>query len=94
MIKPLGKVLVERGAITGMDISKALVRQRSGGSAMRMGDILLELGLVTDEQLMAALEEQRASTPSRAVKPKDHPLFCEPAFLSPRSTEAVTKKTP
>jgi len=94
MVKLIGKVLVERGDITGVDVSKALVRQRSGGSAMRMGDILLEMGLVKDEQLMAALEEQHGSTPSRATKSKDHPLFCEPTFPSPRSTEAATKRTP
>ena len=84
MIKPIGKVLVECGVITRMDISRALVRQRSGGSAKRMGDILLEMGLVTDEQLKAALEEQHGSTPSRAVRSGGQPFALQTSLSSPQ----------
>lgn len=62
MIKPLGKVLVECGFITNMQLSEALIRQKASGGAKRMGDIFIEMGLLTQEKLEAALKKQQESS--------------------------------
>jgi len=59
MIKPLGKVLVEYGFITNLQLSEALLRQKSSGGAKRMGDILLEMGMLSQEKLDIALQKQQ-----------------------------------
>lgn len=52
---------MESGFITNMQLSEALIRQKSGGGAKRMGDVLIEMGLLTQEKLEAALKKQQES---------------------------------
>ncbi len=54
--KPLGQILLDRGAITTGALGDALARQ--AGENARLGDILLANGLVSSRDLHAALAER------------------------------------
>lgn len=57
-LKPLlGKILVERGVVSDVQLTAALSDQRRRGG--RVGDRLVALGFITHRQLMGALAEQR-----------------------------------
>jgi len=63
---PLGKMLVERGAVSADDVVEALSKQK------KIGEILVEEGKVTPENIDQAIEAQRkqAQEISEAKKPK------------------------
>lgn len=61
MIKPLGKILVEGGFITNMQLSEALIKQKASGGAKRMGDIFMEMGILSPQDLETALKKQQES---------------------------------
>lgn len=100
MIKPLGKVLVECGFITNMQLSEALIRQKASGGAKRMGDIFIEMGLLTQEKLEAALKKQQesstrmglgkrplmasSSAPQRAIQSQSFYREGSPSQMSPQ----------
>ncbi len=54
----LGKVLLEREAITKTALAAALQAQKDGSSKRRLGEILLERGEVTEKDLTAAVAAQ------------------------------------
>jgi hypothetical protein len=54
--RPLGRVLVERGALGETELQEALRIQRESGR--RLGEILVERGYVTSQALVAAVIEQ------------------------------------
>jgi len=59
--KPLGAILVERGACTAQDVERALAEQaRSGG---HVGEILLAMGKIERQQLLTALGVQGGLDP-------------------------------
>lgn len=61
MIKPLGKILIECGFITNMQLGEALIKQKESGGSKRMGDIFLEMGVLSSEHLEIALKKQQES---------------------------------
>jgi hypothetical protein len=66
--RPLGRVLVDRGAIAEADLEEALQVQRASGR--RLGEILVERGYVTAQALVSAVIEQHGledETPATAV---------------------------
>jgi hypothetical protein len=66
--RPLGRVLVDRGAIAEADLEEALQVQRASGR--RLGEILVERGYTTAQALVSAVIEQHGleeETPARAV---------------------------
>jgi len=62
VIKPLGKILVECGFISNMQLSEALIKQKASGGSKRMGDIFLEMGILSPQDLETALKKQQEST--------------------------------
>ena len=54
--KKLGQLLVERGAITGEQLIRAIQSQRALGG--RIGTCLLEMDVVTEDHLLEALSQQ------------------------------------
>ncbi len=52
----LGKLLMERGLISGQDLERALDEQERTGELL--GSVLVRLGLITNEQLMPVLADQ------------------------------------
>jgi hypothetical protein len=54
--RPLGKVLLEKGFLTGPQLNDALEKQREGHG--RLGEILVSRGLLSGTQLAQALAEQ------------------------------------
>jgi hypothetical protein len=66
--RPLGRVLVDRGAIAEVELEEALHVQRESGR--RLGEILVERGYVTAQALVSAVIEQHGleeETPVRAL---------------------------
>ena len=66
--RPLGRVLVDRGAIAEAELEEALHVQRESGR--RLGEILVERGYVTAQALVSAVIEQHGleeETPAAAV---------------------------
>jgi hypothetical protein len=67
--RPLGRVLVDRGAIAESELQEALHVQRESGR--RLGEILVERGYVTAQALVSAVIEQHGldeeETPTAAV---------------------------
>jgi hypothetical protein len=66
--RPLGRVLVDRGAIAEVELEEALTLQRESGR--RLGEILVERGYVTARALVSAVIEQHGleeETPAAAV---------------------------
>lgn len=66
--RPLGRVLVDRGAIAEAELEDALHVQRESGR--RLGEILVERGYVTAQALVSAVMEQHGleeETPAAAV---------------------------
>jgi len=55
--KPLGEILIEKGAITEGELQEALNEQSQDGSR-RLGEILMDLGHVDQEDVNSALAEQ------------------------------------
>jgi type IV pilus assembly protein PilB len=55
--RPLGEILVDRGAITSADVDAALAVQQS--SDLRLGEILLQLDLLLPQVVVDALASQR-----------------------------------
>ena len=68
MIKPLGKILVECGFITNMQLSEALIKQKASGGAKRMGDIFLEMGILSPQDLETALKKQQETASGPGVR--------------------------
>lgn len=56
--KPLGQMLVERGAITGEQLLRAIESQQAVGG--RIGTCLLEMDVLTEETLLETLSDQLA----------------------------------
>ena len=56
--KKLGQLLVERGAITGEQLIRAIQSQRAVGG--RIGTCLLEMDVLTEDHLLEALSQQLA----------------------------------
>jgi len=54
--KPLGRLLVEKGALSEEDLEVALERQRTEGGPL--GQILLGMGAVTEQNLARSVTEQ------------------------------------
>ena len=66
--RPLGRVLVDRGAIAEAELEEALHVQRETGR--RLGEILVERGYVTAQTLVSAVIDQHGleeETPAAAV---------------------------
>jgi hypothetical protein len=66
--RPLGRVLVDRGAIAEAELEEALQVQRESGR--RLGEILVERGYVTAQALVSAVIEQHGleeEAPAAAV---------------------------
>jgi hypothetical protein len=66
--RPLGRVLVDRGAIAEAELEEALQVQRDSGR--RLGEILVERGYVTAQALVSAVIEQHGleeEAPAAAV---------------------------
>ena len=66
--RPLGRVLVDRGALGEAELQEALQAQRDNGR--RLGEILVERGYVTAQALVSAVIEQHGleeETPTTAV---------------------------
>lgn len=66
--RPLGRVLVDRGAIAEAELEEALLLQRESGR--RLGEILVERGYVTAQALVSAVIDQHGleeETPTGAV---------------------------
>jgi hypothetical protein len=66
--RPLGRVLVDRGAIAEAELEDVLLVQRESGR--RLGEILVERGYVTAQALVSAVIEQHGleeETPAAAV---------------------------
>ena len=66
--RPLGRVLVDRGALAEAELEEALQVQRDSGR--RLGEILVERGYVTAQALVSAVIEQHGleeETPTAAV---------------------------
>jgi hypothetical protein len=66
--RPLGRVLVDRGAIAEAELEEALQVQRESGR--RLGEILVERGLVTAQALVSAVIDQHGleeEAPAAAV---------------------------
>jgi hypothetical protein len=57
--KRLGELLVERGWVTGEQVLRAILSQRSQGG--RLGTCLLELDLVSEERLVEILAHQQGA---------------------------------
>lgn len=57
----MGKILVETGFITNMQLSEALIKQKASGGSKRMGDIFIEMGVLTPHDLETALKKQQES---------------------------------
>lgn len=72
--RPLGRILLDHGAITPGDLTTALaLRERED---VRLGDILLTHGWVSEAALMAALAEQwQAALVDLAAEPPDPRLI-------------------
>ncbi len=90
MIKPLGKILVEQGFITNMQLSEALIKQKTGDGSKLMGDIFLEMGILTREQLETALKKQQEPAvlpvPKRTPDSSTRTAHIE-SILSPHHTQ-------
>ena len=65
--KPIGKILVERGAVAPADVGEAVTEQLAG-SPNTLGTILVDKGKVTPEKVGEALAEQRAQAVQPAVQ--------------------------
>lgn len=57
--KKLGQLLVERGWVTGEQVLRAIMSQRTQGG--RLGTCLLELDLVSEERLVEILAQQQGA---------------------------------
>jgi hypothetical protein len=55
--RPLGKVLVQGGYVTEVDLDRAIVEHQEGGGG-RLGEILVRLGYLSGPDLARALAEQ------------------------------------
>src|ERR1700737_4142912 len=79
---PLGRLLVEKGAVTEGEVEEALERQRE--DSRPLGQILLDMGAVTPHVLARTLTEQhgfdfsaslrRRLSPCEAAEPQDELL--------------------
>jgi hypothetical protein len=65
--RPLGSLLVERGALSEAQLAEALREQRTNG--LRLGEILVERGYVTALDLVAAVIDQHGL--ERTTEPQD-----------------------
>jgi hypothetical protein len=66
--RPLGRVLVDRGALAEAELEEALTLQRESGR--RLGEVLVERGYVTAQALVSAVIEQHGleeEAPAAAV---------------------------
>ena len=54
--RPLGRLLVEQGLLTGEELEQALAEQQTSGK--RLGETIVALGFVSGPQLAAALASQ------------------------------------
>lgn len=66
MVRPLGHLLIEDGAITEDQLHRALIKQReltARGRPERFGDLLVAMGFISTEELertLARQEQERA----------------------------------
>ncbi len=56
--QPLGKILVDRGAVNADDIEAALEQQKQGTERQKLGEILVESGATSRRRVEAALKQQ------------------------------------
>jgi two-component system chemotaxis sensor kinase CheA len=64
-VKPLGEILVESGAVTPEDLTRALSQQK------KVGEILVEQQMVTPQQVAQALETQKQAEAAAQAKKAD-----------------------
>src|SRR5262249_6573750 len=63
---PLGRLLVENGALSESDLEEALERQRT--DARPLGQILMDMGAVTPQELARALTGQHGLDSSHTLR--------------------------
>jgi len=84
MAEPLGRVLVERGLITGAQLETALAEQRRNGNLL--GQTLIDLGMVDPDAMMKALGEHFGIPGTRLIA-----YTIDPAVL-PAIPQKVARK--
>ncbi len=96
--RPLGDILVARGAAGRDAVQSALHRQKAAEKPMRLGDVLIEDGVITPEQLTDALADQSGLSRCTAEKPSEHLLLLEslpfPFLLEHRMLLLADGETP
>jgi len=63
---PLGRLLVEKGAISEDDLEAALLRQEAEGRPL--GQILLEMGVVSEQSIARSVTEQHGLDSSASLR--------------------------
>jgi hypothetical protein len=63
--RPLGRILVEKGVISEVQLHHVLAYQRLDGRAL--GEILIELGMATADDIARALSEHPPTPPAEAA---------------------------
>ena len=77
--RPLGRLLVEKGAITQTQLAEALVQQNE--TKGRLGEILVERGAITGSDLAHALGEQHGVALTGELETKLSPVpVAEPVY--------------
>jgi len=58
LLKPIGEILIEQGAIENDQLALALEKQKESKNSQRLGEILIEMGIVSEADLVVALTTQ------------------------------------